>query len=334
MSATRPCVVIPFFLVIAMTLCTASICAEQEKQGNQETGKKERKLGWSNSTDLSFVVTAGNSDTETLGLGNTLRRRWKESRFQLRIDATRANTADDPFFQIDGGIVIDPNNRPGPEDFAGVLIEPPVEPDVEQFFFEPRYDASIKNTLTWNAGATWDRNLDAGILSRTVIFAGLGNLLWDREDLRFKVSYGLSFTRRIEEDPDPEKESQFPGIRGNWEYSNDWGKVTTFESNWAAVFSLKDLDDWSSDMTNSISVKMSAHLALKVSLRWLYNNQPALRDVDVIARLDFLDPDPTVPGDDVIVTVDEGGFVLELGETSVRREQLDTVFNTSLVVKF
>ena len=79
------------------------------------------------------------------------------------------------------------------------LVDPSTEPDVEKFFAEGRYDREIRENFTWNGGVSWDRNRDAGILSRTIVFGGVGNRWWDREDFRFYTTYGLSYTDRDEE---------------------------------------------------------------------------------------------------------------------------------------
>ena len=66
----------------------------------------EDKIGWSNMTDLSLVVTEGNSNTETFGFANRLRRNWEKARFTLRLESVRSNTADDTFARVGG----DPEN--------------------------------------------------------------------------------------------------------------------------------------------------------------------------------------------------------------------------------
>ena len=50
-----------------------------------------------------------------------------------------------------------------------------------------------------------------------------------------------------------------------------------------------------------------------MSLQFLFNNQPALEEIDL-----FLDPDQ----------------IVKVGTVEVPKEELDTVFNTSLVISF
>jgi hypothetical protein len=88
-------------------------------------------------------------------------------------------------------------------------------------------------------------------------------------------------------------------------------------------------------MTNSISVNLSEHLALRVSLQGLFENEPALEDVDVVARVELVDPDGTPgSGDEFFQTVASGGAKIVVDSGDIRRDQLDTVFKTSLVINF
>jgi len=287
--------------------------------------EEETELGWSNATDLSLVITEGNSSTESFGLKNKFRYLWTKARYTFTIDAVRTNTANDPI------AVVNDDSDTGYD-----VVEFEKTLDVERYYVENRYDRSISERFFWHVGLTWDRNNDAGILSRWIGFAGVGNTWWDREDLRFITSYGLSYTNREEVNETPGKDETFPGFRFNWEYRNQWGKITTFENDWTSNVSLSDTNDWSSNMTTSLDVAMSTHLGLKISLQWLYNNEPALEDVDVIADVELMDPDG-VPGsgDEFFITVDPGtGAELVLGEVSIRKKQLDTVFRTSLSIRF
>jgi len=292
-----------------------------------------KKLGWFNSTELSVVYTAGNSSSQTYGFKDTLRREWPKARFKLRADYLRADTADDRFLLVDPGFTFLPGGRPADPTFT--LVEPPIEPDVEKIFVESVYAREISTSLFWSAGASWDRNEDAGILNRYIGFFTLGNRWWTFDDFAWATSYGVSFTGRHEEHTEPGREEQFAGFRLGSELRLKMGTVTSFQSDFTGNASLADFDDYSMDITNAVSVAMSRHVSLKVSLQWLFNNEPALEDVDVIARVVLEDPDG-IPGsgDELFRTVSSGGSEITVGTDSVHKEQLDTVFRTTLVIDF
>ena len=81
---------------------------------------------------------------------------------------------------------------------------------------------------------------------------------------------------------------------------------------------------------------MVSHVSLKVSLQWLYENEPALEsDLDVIALVELINPDG-IPGsgDEFFRTLSSGGSKLVLGSADARKDKLDTIFRTALVIKF
>ena len=289
---------------------------------------------WSNETELNLVYTEGNSNTRSLGFKHTLVRRFTGARFQAKLEALRTETSDDWLLQVDPGYTWEPGETP-PADATSTLVKPPAEPDAENYFVEGRYDHEIRKSLQWHGGASWDRNEDAGILDRYIAFGGVGNVWRDRPELRLQTSYGLSWTDRREETPDPEKDRRFFGARGSLQYRQKFGENTTFDDDTVFNVSLADTNDWSAEMTNSLSVSMTRRLSLRVSLRLLYNAEPALEDVDVTARVTMRDPDG-VPGngDEYFETVADGGSEIEFEESQVRKEKLDQIFKTTLVLSF
>lgn len=81
---------------------------------------------------------------------------------------------------------------------------------------------------------------------------------------------------------------------------------------------------------------MNSHLSLKASVQWLYESEPALdTDLDVIAFAEVVNPDG-IPGsgDEFFRTLPSGGVKLVVGTGNARKDKLDTVFRTSLVISF
>jgi putative salt-induced outer membrane protein YdiY len=300
----------------------------------EEAATAEKPPGpWSNSTELSLVVTDGNSNTEAFGLKNTLERKGEQGRTRLRIDALVSNKSDDPYLQVESGLTFEPGETI--TGFSTDAVRPAPEPDVERYFVEGRYEGNLPKKATWNSGASWDRNEDAGILNRTILFAGLGHVWQDREDLAFRTSYGISYTDREEEIPDPEKERRFPGARLTSDYQDKWGESTIYDNDFTFNINLQDASDYNFDLVQGVSVAMTKKLSLKVSLQFLYASEPALEEVDVIARVILVDPD-LIPGngDEFFQTVPSGGIELTIGEDTLRKKELDTTLRTSLLITF
>ena len=288
--------------------------------------EEEPELGWSNTTEFSLVGTSGNSDTQTVGFKDLLRKKMKSSAFRLRVEGVRAESADDRFAVVDPATVVPSPPPLADQDVGLILVTPSRDVDVNNFLVEGRYDRNITENFFWHVGAGWDKNKDAGITSRSQVFAGVGNTWWDREDLTFATAYGVSYTDAEYDTFDPERDESFPGVRFEWNYFNKFGKVTEYRNDWSINGNLNDLGDFRYDMVNSIRVAMSEHLALQFSLQWLYANKPALEDIDV--KL-FTDEDGNVVWPCTTTCTES-----ILGETQIRKKKLDSVFNVSLVVNF
>jgi hypothetical protein len=99
---------------------------------------------------------------------------------------------------------------------------------------------------------------------------------------------------------------------------------------------LSDSSDYSISTTSALSVSVVSHILLRVSLQWLYENEPALEsDLDVIAFVDVINPDG-IPGsgDERFRTLSSGGSKIVIGSADARKDKLDTIFKTALVIKF
>jgi hypothetical protein len=300
----------------------------------QDKPKEPPKLGWSNSTDLSLVVTAGNSAAQTWGFNDQLRHVWTNARFELEGNVVRSNKSDDRFYMVGPGLEFPVGGAPANATIS--LIKPDPTLDVANYLVRGSYERNITPRFFWNAGASWDRNDDAGILNRYIVHAGVGNKWVDTERRRFTTSYGFSYTDREEEEPDPEKDRSFTGGRLGWEYMEQFKPGATFDHKFATNVNLSDASDYSINTTSALTVAVASRVSLKVSLQWLYENEPALEsDLDVIAFVEVINPDG-IPGsgDEFYRTLSSGGSKLVLGSADARKDKLDTVFRTALVIKF
>jgi len=278
------------FVVVSLALCPAVMAADEEE---------EKKLGWSDSAELAYVLTAGNSETSTLGFKNTLTHEWERALFKSRIAAIRAETTS--LTQIAIGTV---------DDFS-VDETKTTETTAENYFVDARYDRKISDRFFWYGLGSWYRNEFSGIANRYVGAAGVGNIWYDREGLKFTTDYGVTFTKQKDVVEVPGVDDSFPGVRFHWDYLNQFGKVTTYENELNLDFNVDESSDWRGAMDNSLTVAMSKRLALKIGLTWIYQNEPAFTQIPLEG--------PGVPAGTTV---------------PVQLDELDTIFTTSLVVTF
>lgn len=257
----------------------------------------EREPGWSDVAEFSLVVTSGNSETETLGFKNTLTRNWEDAVFVLKAGGIRSEST----------TVVAAVGTPS--DFS--LIEE-TNRTAESYYLNGRYSKDISPRFYWYTGAGWDRNRFAGIENRYVIEGGVGNIWINEDDLKFNTSYGLTYTDQEDVVIDPTVDDSFIGARFAWDYLNKLGKNATYTNTLVVDGNAEETSDFRADMINSIAVSMSEKMALKVSLQWLYDNEPAS------ATYALEQPRGT-----------------STGETGIRKlDDLDSIFTMSLVVNF
>jgi putative salt-induced outer membrane protein YdiY len=280
----RNSVFVAGLVLLSLVLCPAVMAADEEE---------EKKLGWSDSAELAYVLTAGNSET------STLTREWERALFKSRIAAIRAEST--TLTQVAIGTV---------GDFT-VDETKTTETTAENYFIDARYDRKITDRFFWYGLGSWFRNEFSGIQNRYVGAAGVGNIWYDREDLKFSTDYGVTFTKQEDVVEVPGADDTFPGLRFHWDYLNQWGKVTIYENELNLDFNVDESSDWRGAMVNSLTVAMSKTLALKVGLTWIYQNEPAYAQIPLVG--------PGVPADTTV---------------PVQLDELDTIFTTSLVVTF
>jgi hypothetical protein len=101
---------------------------------------------WFDTADLSFVYTAGNSQTSTLGFKNKLWRKWTDSRVEVNAGGVRNDSTTISRIAI------------GTPDDYFVEKDEDSELTAEAYYVNGRYDQDLSEDWFWFAGAGWDHN--------------------------------------------------------------------------------------------------------------------------------------------------------------------------------
>lgn len=227
--------------------------------------------GWSFRGELTSVLSRGNAEALTLGVGTALENR--RGRNLVRFDAGAIRTESTIFSRRAEGT---------PQSYV-VIVEENSEKTAESYFARARYDRSISDRVFAYGGLDWLRNTFAGIDSRFLIALGAGNTWFDREDGRFKTSYAATYTFQSDVVENPFVSTSFPGVRVGWEYWRRATQTTEFESTLVSDLNLDETDDIRLDFTNALTVSISNALALKPSLQILWRNQPSLTELELFS---------------------------------------------------
>lgn len=246
--------------VLAVGLCLVGL----ETADGQEA---ERRLGWAFTTELSFVLTAGNSETNTLGSAATAEYVWPRAKLRFAGGATRTEST------------LTTSRAVGtPADFQ--VIEER-RTTAENYNARTRGSYDLSQAFFLFGGASWQRNTFAGFDNRTILSAGAGNTWIDNGRTTFTTDYGFTYTVDDEVVEDPSAPDEFAGFRLAYVFGHQLTETTVFDSESIFDSSLKEGDDLRINSTNAITVAISELLALKTSLLLEFDNSPAIKAVDL-----------------------------------------------------
>lgn len=281
-------------LFVGVLMASAAVLIPVGHACGQDT-EDDSERNWSNSSQLSWVVSTGNSDSNSFSVRNVYEYEWTRAEFYWEAGVLRASSANDTF-------------ATGTEDDFEVVTPAP-KIDHNRWFSKVRYFRVLKDRFFWYVSYDSSRDPPSNVNIQLIGSGGVGTDWYDREGLVFRTAYGLNYTS---EDLDLEGANNFGGYRLFYRLEVGASESTTLVSELTFDGSFETADDLRVDSLNSASVSISDALALKASLRLLYRNIPALDDIDL--------RDP------------ESGVVV--GEVVVPKQKLDTTLSMSLVINF
>ena len=260
--------------------------------------KKPGLLGpWKATAELSFVVTGGNTATSAFSLGTSFARKWTNDSLLFKSYILNSNST-----------TTTRTARGTETDFD--IIEEKIHRLVAQnYLLSGQYDRRISKKLSGQGGLSWDRNRFAGVDDRVMFATGFGYAVVEKTRTQVRTAAGLTYTLRKYVGQDM---ASFAGLRFSIGADQKIRENSSVSTQFVLDDNLKRMDDWRFDWTNSVSASISKSLALKISLRLLYTNVPALQSL-ALFDLDGLST---------------GLFV------QVPLKNLDTVMTTSIVINF
>lgn len=263
--------------VVALAVTQVSLAADEDPK-------------WTDAAELSLVSTSGNSESSSFGFKNDLVRNWEKAKLVIRLGGIRVDST------VSQTVTAGSTN-----------INTETAVTAENYYLNGRYGRNISEKFFWYGGAGWERNEFKGFNNRTVVEAGVGNIWYDREDLKFSTVYAVTYTDQEDVILNPLVDDTFAGWRVGWNYENQWGKSTTYNNLLTIDGNLDESSDWRADMYNGLAVTMSEKLALKVGYQLLYENEPAL------GTFAEVNASGALTGNTVVVQLDELDTILTMG---------------------
>ena len=256
-------------LLFAAPAGAQQVATPGDAKAVDEKAFKADEPGFYADVDLSYVLTAGNSSSKTLGFKGDVTERWGRNAVSLAAGGIRASsTAADARYAIGT-----------PDDFD--VVVPEAQPTAASYYGRGRYDYKLSDRLFLTAGLGWERNRFAGLDSRWVGDTGVGYILLNNDRTSFRAAAGITWTDEHDTVEDGRNKS-FVGARLGWDFQQKLFESTTFTHTLVADENLQDTSDFRVDAQFGLQVAMTKGLGLKVNWRLLWDNQPALAEVPLV----------------------------------------------------
>jgi len=241
--------------------------------------QQDREPGWYDQAEVSFVLTAGNSESSTLGVKNRLERLFPGSKLAFDAGGIRVETESTERSAIGT-----------PDDFV-IIEQSDSRPTTENYFAALRYDRQLSDRSFAYASGGWVRNRFAGIDDRWTGAAGIGWKVIETDRTAFQADLAATATS---ERPVIGETDSFAGLRLSWDLGHQLTETTKLTSLLVVDESLSETEDLRAELDNSVAVDISGTLALKTGVKLQFDNLPALQEV-------ALRPAPGEPTTDIVL---------------------------------
>lgn len=224
----------------------------------QEAEGPERP--WSNTADLSVVITGGNSGVLSIALSDKFTYRWTRSQVVFEAAGLKTRTEERDLVNEGGQVEVRERSRTTAEEYA----------------LSGRYRYRFYEGAFAFSSAGWRRDEFAGIDNRYTGALGLGYQLLDAERTKLSIEVGTDWTR---EEPLDLAADEFVGAQVRTSLEQRLSDVAKLDSEVELLENLENTDDLRLNWFNAVTASLSEVFAIKLGYLVRYDNEPALEIV-------------------------------------------------------
>ena len=221
---------------------------------------------WTSVTELGFVMTSGNSESQSLNFGEKYTYKWPKAELLFEAIAIRAESTTRTVTNT-GGILTESETS---------------ETTAELYSLGGKLRRDVTPRFFWYTGGGWLRNELSGIENRFTAGAGVGYKFVDGPKHKLAGELGLSYVKEdyVFLQPDGSDSADFVAGRAFLGYQFLMTESSKLTSDLEFVDNLDETDDWRIRWVSAVTANMTKRLALKAGLTLLYDNQPVLEPID------------------------------------------------------
>lgn len=240
--------------MIAMALLAAPVArAADEAEG---AGRP-----WTNSAEVGFVQTSGNSETTNIKLSDKFVYGWDKWQLEINALALRAEQTTRTAANVAGALVVTEESKTTAETYqlGGIL----------------RRD--IRDGFYWLTGLEWTRNRPAGLDDRYQAQVGLGYRFFKTDVHELQTELGVTYTDETFVPGTEPPDQNYAGARAFAGYTRKLSPTSTFTQTLELLENLDDTADWRGKSETAVTASITSSVALKASFTLLYDNRPVVQ---------------------------------------------------------
>ncbi|RMF76751.1 MAG: DUF481 domain-containing protein [Acidobacteria bacterium] len=224
-------------------------------------GESAPQRSWTNTAEVGFVQTSGNSETTNIKLSDKFVRSWDGWQLEINALALRAEQTTRSAANVAGALVVTETSATTAETYqlAGLL----------------RRD--IRDGFYWLTGLEWTRNRPSGLDNRYQAQAGLGYRFFKTDVHELQTELGVTYTDESFVSGTDPMDQNYAGARAFAGYSRKLSPTATFTQTLELLENLDDTADWRGKSETAVTASITSQVALKASFTLLYDNRPVVQ---------------------------------------------------------
>lgn len=212
---------------------------------------------WSNTADVSLVMTDGNSQTQNLSLSDKFTRTWSRLNLTLTAKAVRAE-ATKRTVAWDGA-----NNV--------IQVSEATEKSAEAYEAGAKFKGELSTNFQWYTNLGWFQDKLAGMDQRLGAGAGFGYTVFKNDAHTLASEAGFDYT---DEKPVVGDGNSFGGARLFLDYLRPLSTTSEFTSSAELLANLQTSEDLRANVNLALASRLSNQLALKLAYAVKYDGDP------------------------------------------------------------
>ena len=252
----RACGAVAVAFALSMLLVPA---ASAQEEGAAEPDEAK---AWSNSAELGYINTSGNTGTTTLSFGDRFTYNFTYSEFRLRLEFFKATTRNDTLTNVGGG----------------VQLTQETVTTAERYVAEARFRQNLTGEVFWYGLGSWYRNTPSGIDARYIANGGVGYRFVENTNTTFDGEIGIGLTR---EDQVTDFSESFLDARAYASLRQKLGEGSELLLWGDFMDNLQNTNDLRINARAEVTAQIIGKLALRAWWEMYFDNEPVSVLVDV-----------------------------------------------------